>query len=210
MQVLAPFESQGERRRAQLLAVTAHLVVTEGVDAVTHAAVAEVAGCARTLAYRYFPTREDLLFAIPLEYATAHARRVSDEDAAAGVLALSRARRGQIPAAALHLSERMWNLDEWTPRALELRMAMLVILGDRDLAAALTRQGTHPHLVETQLEEPLRTLGFGPREIAVVHDTILAGYYHVTAAALAGEITREDAVKFSYRVNRAAVQMFLT
>jgi AcrR family transcriptional regulator len=209
LEALAPFESQADRRRAQLLTVTAHLVVTRGVDAVTHAAVAEAAGCARTLVYRYFPSRTDLLYAIPNEYAVSHARRISSADATAGVVALAKARPGRIPAAALQLSDRLWDF-EWTRDALELRMAMLVLTADRDLAAGWERrQADSEDLTETQLIDPLRQLGLGPTEIAVVRDTMLRGYFHATAAALAGEMTREEAVTFSYRVNRAAVQMFL-
>jgi AcrR family transcriptional regulator len=206
---LAPLESQAERRRAQLLAVTAHLVVTSGVDAVTHAAVAEAAGCARTLVYRYFPSRTDLLYAVPNEYVANLGRRISSEDAAAGIMALAKSRPGRIPTAALELSERVWDF-EWTRDALELRMAMLVLTADRDLAPEWERRRADSQdITETQLVDPLRQLGLEPTEIAVVRDTMLRGYFHATAAALAGDMSREEAVTFSYRVNRAAVQMFL-
>src|SRR5262245_27620168 len=56
--------SQAERRRGALVRAAAHVAVTQGVDAVNHARVAELAECTRTLVYRYFPGREDLLYGI--------------------------------------------------------------------------------------------------------------------------------------------------
>lgn len=59
-----PLESQAERRRAQLIRIAAALIETEGIDAVTMASVAELAGCTRTQVHRYFAKREDLLAAV--------------------------------------------------------------------------------------------------------------------------------------------------
>ena len=59
-----PLESAAESRRRQLLAVAAHIVETEGYEALRMPRVAELAGCARALVYRYFPRRQDFLIAL--------------------------------------------------------------------------------------------------------------------------------------------------
>ena len=207
---VAQLESQGERRRAQLVAITAHLVVTRGVDFVTHATVAAGAGCARTLVYRYFPTREDLLVAIPETYAAIYASRIGADEAAASIHAAANARRGHTPATTHRLAERIWSPEDWNPGALELRMAMLIITTDRDIARDLRESsGRLEPLTNSELSAPLRTLGLSDIEIAIVRDTMLAGYYRAVAAALAGTITREEAIELTCRVNLAAIRMLL-
>jgi len=207
---VAPFETQGERRRAQLVAVTAHLIVTEGVDSVSHSNVAEAAGCTRTLVYHYFPTRESLLQAVPAAYANVYSQRISTEEAAASIRAATTSRRGHAPSATVRLAERIWLEEDWNQAALELRLALLVLVTDRDVAGELHADGgTFEPLTNSELAEPLRQLGFTEIEIAIVRDTMLAGYYRAVVAALDGSITRVDAIELTARVNRAAVQMFL-
>jgi AcrR family transcriptional regulator len=207
---VAPFETQGERRRAQLVEVTAHLIVTQGVDSVSHSNVAEAAGCTRTLVYHYFPTREDLLQAVPAAYAKIYSQRISTEEAAASIRAATTSRRKQAPSATLRLAERIWLEDDWNAAALELRLALLVLATDRDVARELHgHDGTLEPLTNSELAEPLRALGFTEIEIAIVRDTMLAGYYRAVVAALDGSITRVEAIELTARVNRAAVQMFL-
>ena len=63
-----PLESQAARRRAQLIRIAGALIETEGVDAVTMASVADLAGCTRTQVHRYFAKREDLLAAVVNEF----------------------------------------------------------------------------------------------------------------------------------------------
>jgi len=61
------FESQSERRRAQLIQTAGRLIEAEGLEAATMAAVAERAGCTRALVHVYFRRREDLLQAVVVE-----------------------------------------------------------------------------------------------------------------------------------------------
>ena len=89
---------QAERRRRQLVAVVAHLVVTRGVAEVSHASVAKVAGCARSLVYRYFPRQEDLLYSLLSAFSEELGRRMTLDDEIAGVLGLADVRPGSIPA----------------------------------------------------------------------------------------------------------------
>ncbi len=53
-------------QRAALLRAAADLIVTEGVAAVTHGAVGERAGIARSSVYDYFATRDELLVAVAI------------------------------------------------------------------------------------------------------------------------------------------------
>nr|WP_246386819.1 TetR/AcrR family transcriptional regulator [Litorivivens lipolytica] len=47
-----------------MIKVAAHIVEFEGIDALKHARIAELAGCGRPLVYSYFPKKSDLYFAI--------------------------------------------------------------------------------------------------------------------------------------------------
>lgn len=61
-------EPHGARRRRQLVRAAAHVIEYEGLDALRMPRVAELAGCARTLVYRYFPDRDALLKGVVSEY----------------------------------------------------------------------------------------------------------------------------------------------
>jgi len=53
-----------EERREQLIKVAAWVVDFEGIDAVKHVRIAELAGCGRPLVYSYFPRKCDIYIAI--------------------------------------------------------------------------------------------------------------------------------------------------
>lgn len=53
-----------EERREQLVKVAAYIVEFEGIDALKHARIAELAGCGRPLVYSYFPQKSDIYLAI--------------------------------------------------------------------------------------------------------------------------------------------------
>lgn len=53
-----------EERRQQLVKVAAYVVEFEGIDALKHARIAELAGCGRPLVYSYFPRKSDIYLAI--------------------------------------------------------------------------------------------------------------------------------------------------
>jgi AcrR family transcriptional regulator len=208
--IIEPFETQGERRRAQFVAIAARLIVAGGPEAVSHAAVAERAGVVRTAVYRYFPTRDDLLAAVLTQYLVLHTQRVSIEDAVAGVLALARATRKRMPPATRLLLERLWDPADWSTPALELRLATVILQRDGELLARL--QAAHLQLADQDSNErtgPLAQLGLNSMEIRIVNDALLAAQYHATAAALAGTIDRDEAMRVTYRLSLAAVQAFL-
>ena len=57
-------KERAELRKKQFVAIADALLEEGGVEAVSMGRVAEIADCTRTLVYRYFPTREDLLGAV--------------------------------------------------------------------------------------------------------------------------------------------------
>ena len=93
-------EPHGDRRRRQLVRVAAHIIEDEGVDSLRMPRVAEIAGCARSLVYRYFPRREDLFFAVISEWYERLEERMTPETQAAKMRALGE------PATALPLRYR--------------------------------------------------------------------------------------------------------
>jgi AcrR family transcriptional regulator len=208
--ILEEFESQGERRRAQILAITAKLVIAGGAESVTHSAVAERAGLVRTAVYRYFPTRDDLLAALLTEYSALHTQRIDPKDAAAGVRALARATPKRVPPETRLLLEKLWAPEDWSRAVFELRLAIIILQRDAELLARL--EAGHQELSTQRTVEqtgPLAQLGLDPIEIRIVNDTTLAVLYHAVSASLAGTIDRDEAIRLTYRTLLAVVQAFL-
>jgi AcrR family transcriptional regulator len=208
--VVEPFETQGERRRAQIVAITAKLVIAGGPEAVSHSAVAERAGLVRTAVYRYFPTRDELLAAVLTELSRVHSSRISAHDAAIGFRELARGSRKRIPPATRMLLEKLWDPEDWSEQSLEVRLAAVILQRDTELLTRL--QATHPQLAAQQaieLTQPLGELNLEPIEIRIVIDTILTVLYHASVAALAGTIDRERAMLLTYRTIHAAVHAYL-
>ena len=200
---------QSARRRAQLVAAIAHLVVTRGVAAVTHAAVAKLAGCARSLVYRYFPRTEDLLYALLSTFAEMLDQRMTFDEETAGVIAMKDARGGRIPPATRVLFEKLWTVDDWQPAELEFRLACVILMRDSSLRTVL---GSHDsdlqRSVEDRLGAPLRDLGLDAIETGIVVDSMLSVMHHVTRAARDGALTREEALDLFVSVNGRVLQTF--
>jgi len=204
------WETQGERRRAQLVTITSELVIANGAEAVTHSAIAERAGIHRTAVYKYFPTRDDLLAAIPAAYLDLHAQRITTDDAVAGILGLAQATPRRMPAATRLLLEKLWDPQDWTPEHLRLRLATVIINRDPELLIRL--HAARPELAERwagELAAPLTQLGLDAVQARTVSDVILTAQYHATAAALNGTFTREQSMDLTYKMSRAAMQAFL-
>src|SRR6185437_5818030 len=205
-----PFESQGSRRRAQLVKIAASLIVTGGASAVTHASVAELAGVGRTAVYRYFPTREDILAAVLEAYSELHGELLTNEEVAAGILGLAASSRKRHPEATRTVGERLWDEHDWNADALKLRLAMCILVRDYELMEQLAEVA--PRLVQDldhQFLHPLRELGLTELERRVVTDAVVSAHYHASVAVLKGEIDRDQAADLAMRMNFAAVHAFL-
>lgn len=57
-------KSGADLRKLQLVDIASDLICSEGVDALRHSTLAELAGCTRALVYRYFPKKTDIYVAI--------------------------------------------------------------------------------------------------------------------------------------------------
>ena len=106
-EAVEPFETQGERRRAQLVAIAAKLVIDAGPEVVTHATLAERAGVGRTAVYRYFPTRDDILFAVTSAWEALYSQPLTHDDVVAAVTALATATPEGMPPTVRRLYERI-------------------------------------------------------------------------------------------------------
>jgi AcrR family transcriptional regulator len=199
-----PLESQRERRRAHLVSVAAHIVATFGVDAVSHALVAELAACTRTLVYNYFSRREDLLYAVIEAFDDGRDRL--DLRQSAPLLIGPDADE----ASGRERFESLWQPQDWQPDALELRLAVLTLIRDVHLGAALgEHQADLERWIDDRLHEPLRQIGLAPIEVKIFVDAILSVQYHVTAAALNGDISREAGVDLMFGVIQSTLRIFL-
>ena len=204
----APLESQRERRRAHLVAVTAHVIATYGVDAVSHTLVAELAGCARTLVYKYFSRREDMLHAV-LEAFDDGRERLDLRHHSRRVMEADKATRRLEPSSGRARLEQLWQPEDWTPAALEHRLAVLTLIRDVHLGAALgDHQAELERWIDERLHQPMRQLGLGPIQVKIVVDGILALQHHVTEAGLHGQITREDALDLMFLANQRLLELF--
>jgi AcrR family transcriptional regulator len=198
---------QATRRRAQLIRVVTHLVVTRGVDQVSHASVAEIAGCARSLVYRYFPQREDLLYAPLAAFEDQLVERFGLDGALPGMLRLGDARPGHVPAETSDFIARLWRDEDWERPALELRLANVILMRDSSLNSAL---GAHrvdlQESMERRLLGPLRGLGLTDVEAWIVVDAMLSAQYHATRAVWAGEMSPDEAIKLITSVSARAMR----
>ena len=202
---------QAERRRKQLIAVVAHLVVTRGVAEVSHASVAKVAGCARSLVYRYFPRQEDLLYSLLSGFSENLGARMTLAEESAGVLGLAAVRPGSIPLA--------------DPAAVRPDVAA------RRLGAAAARVPAgvhHPHAATPACDRcsepttrscrpPWRAIwrihcarsACARSRIAIFIDSMLSVMDHVIRAAWVGEIDHDEAAQLSAAVNSRVLQTFV-
>jgi AcrR family transcriptional regulator len=200
---------QAVQRRAQLTRVVAHLVVTRGVDAVSHASVAEVAGCARSLVYRYFPQRSDLLYSLLAAFDAELDARFSDEDVLAGVVSVKDVRPGHVPAARRDFIERLWRPDDWLHPAIEFRLACVILMRHSSLNAVL---GDHKAELEVSMEQrllgPLESLGLDRTQAWIVVDSMLSVMHHATLAVWAEDATPEEAVELLLSVSSRVLQTF--
>jgi AcrR family transcriptional regulator len=204
-----PFESQGSRRRAQLVTIAASLIVARGPGAVTHASVGELAGVGRTAVYRYFPRREDILLAVIEMYTELDAQHLN-EDVAAGVLGLAASTRKRVALATRTLSERTWDADTWSSEALKLRLAMCILVRDHELMVQLSE--LEPDLAEgldRHFFRPLREIGLNEVQQRLVTDIVVSTLYHASVAVLSGEIDYDEAADLTVRMSMAAVQACL-
>lgn len=192
----SPFalEPHGARRREQLVRVAAFVIETEGIDAMRMPRVAEVANCARSLVYRYFPRREDLFVAVISEFYDKLEARVAPELRAAGMRALDDAARAR------PLLEAIWDV------VAEIGTAGLVLYASPRLGIELNERLAE---VSARMERawitPLREAGLDEIEASLVSRSAVALQTELLDRHRKGELSRDRALALGHRALAALV-----
>ena len=195
-------ERHGERRRRQLVEVAAHLIETEGPDAVRMARVAELAGCTRPLVYRYFPQREDLLAAVVSQFYEHLNALMSVEEHAQGLVALTDPDPDAAWAGARRLMEGAWDVTE------QLGMGGLVLARSEIARSLAQRERADAESSETERRwfRPLRACGLSDVGCALALDCATSVTYSLMTQHRAGAITREEGVRLGFVSLRSLIR----
>jgi AcrR family transcriptional regulator len=190
-------ERHGDRRRGQLVRVAAHIIEFEGVDSLRMPRVAEIAGCARTLVYRYFPSREDLFLAVISEFYERLEERMSPADQMAQMASLDD------PTAALPLLEAIWDVTE------ETGTAGIILHASPRLGAQLGAQlDPESKRFEARWLVPLRAVGLGEIEATLVLKAAVAVLAELMDRRRRGEIDRKSAIQIGQRALVGLIEGF--
>ena len=197
-----PLPSQAERRRAQLIAIAAALIESDGMDSVTMASVAELAGCTRTQVHRYFARREDLLAAVVTDFTTRLRERLAGGDAV--LTGIGESRDGSVPSGWLEaLHEAMFDVFEQAGTAgLGLLVMPHAIARGNDPIAKLRAELFSPWVAFA--EDAVKS----PADAGIVIELWMATAYRLAARWRAGDIDRRHAVDTLTRAQNGLLRAF--
>lgn len=188
-------EPHGRRRRQQLIRAAAYAIESEGLDAMRMPRVAELAGCARSLVYRYFPRREDLFVAVIAEFYELLEERLPPDAQAAGMRALTDR------DAARPLLEAIWDV------IAEIGAGGLILSASPRLGAELhDRLAEVATRFETRWLAPLRERGLSEIEAALVARSAMALLTELLLRSRNGELTRDEAIDLGQRALAGAIE----
>lgn len=183
-----PIEPQGERRRRQFIEVAQKLIIEEGIDAVRVPRVAELAGCGRTLFYRYFPRREDLLMAVMTDFYD-QMDALTEEMIDSAMRGLVDDGSGEIPAASHDLMSLLWDgLDMTGHAGLILRSSPSLNLELKEHAQ------TFADKFDSRWQKPLCKIGLTPLAADVAIEAGLALLRTLYTRVASGEVDRQEAI----------------
>jgi AcrR family transcriptional regulator len=187
-------EPHGERRRRQLVRAAAHIVELEGLDALRMPRVAELAGCTRTLVYRYFPSTDDLLIAVASEYYAALEERLDRE--AQRRTATGRRDSKRRDEDAFETSLKM--LDVVFDVVTELGLAGLMLRGSPHLSDGMrTYLAQRSERFSAYWVGPIKRSGLSPLHASLVTEAGIALLVDLVRRWQRDEITREAAMTLS-------------
>lgn len=187
--VLPSRDEQAVERRRQLVRIASDLIEQGGVDAVTLPRVTERAGCARTLVYRYFASREELLIGVLQDYFERLDARIPEAEQRAAITALAASPAGPDPAAVRELVALFWDVQV----AAGLGGAILRTTPRLNAPLeALVEQSRRTY--ERRVTDPLRAAGLGETEARVAIDAMIASFVGLALRWRAGEIARDRAI----------------
>ena len=190
----SPLEPHGERRRRQLVRAAAHIVEFEGLHALRMPRVAELAGCTRTLVYRYFPSTDELLIAVASEYYAALEERL---DHKAQLRAVQRRRDGPRPSEDA-FEATLTMLDCVFDVVTELGLAGLMLRGSSHLSEATRTYLTQrSESLSAHWIEPVRRTGLSPLHAALIAEAGIALLVDLVHRWQRDEISRDQAMALS-------------
>jgi AcrR family transcriptional regulator len=197
-------DEQARERRRQLVGLASGLIEREGIAAVTLPRVTELAGCARTLAYRYFASREELLLAVLHDYFDRLDAQMSEADQRSAVAALIGASTRGEPRAAHELVALFWDVQAAAGLGgAILRATPTSTAQMRSLADEL--RDRH----ERRFIDPLRDAGLSEHEARIALDSMIASFVGLSLRARAGEIGREEAIDIHSRATVGVIRGLL-
>jgi AcrR family transcriptional regulator len=202
--VLPPRDEQAVERRRQLVRIASDLIEEGGVDAVTLPRVTERAGCARTLVYRYFASREDLLVGVLRDYFERLDARMPEAEQRAALDAfladVDRADQTQIR----ELIAVFWDVQV----AAGLGGAILRATPRLNpQIAALVDESRRTY--ERRITDALRGAGLGAMDAQVALDSMIASFVGLALRWRAGEIDRDAAIAIHARATVGLVRGLL-
>ena len=183
-----PTEPQGERRRRQFIEIAQVLIVEEGIDAVRVPRVAELAGCGRTLFYRYFPRREDLLMAVMSDFYE-QLDGLSEELIDAGIRGFVESEGTGLPESSRNLTTLLWDGLDMTSHA------GLILRSSPDMSHELKEHAkTFRERYDSRWHKPLCAIGLSELAAEVAMEAGLALLSTLYTRVRAGEAGRAEAI----------------
>jgi AcrR family transcriptional regulator len=201
---LPPRDEQAAERRRQLVAVASELIEKSGVDAVTLPRVTAAAGCARTLAYRYFASREALLAAVLDAYFEKLDAAVPEADQRAAAAVLAAAGKGDRPRALREMVELLWDVQT------AAGFGGAILRATPHLSPSLRALVDAAHARhERRFTEPLRAAGLTADEARVALDAMIASFVGLALRARAGTLRKADAIDIHARATAGLIRGLL-
>jgi len=202
--VLPSRDAQAGERRRQLVRIASDLIEEGGVDAVTLPRVTERAGCARTLVYRYFASREELLVGVLQDYFERLDARIPEVEQRTALSALLASPGGVDHGAVRELVALFWDVQV----AAGLGGAILRTTPRLNpQIEALVDESRRTY--ERRVTDPLRAAGLGETEARVAIDVMIASFVGLALRWRAGEIGRDAALDVHARATMGLVRGLL-
>jgi AcrR family transcriptional regulator len=201
---LPPRDEQATERRRQLVRIASDLIERGGVDHVTLPRVTEVAGCARTLVYRYFASREALLAGVLDDYFERLDARVPEAAQRAAAAALADASGRARPDAVYEMVEMLWDVQT------AAGFGGAILRATPHLSPSLRALVDASHArQERRFTEPLRAAGLSADEARVALDAMIASFVGLALRARSGALRRADAIDIHARATVGLIRGLL-
>ncbi len=195
-----PLERQSDRRRSQLVEITARLIEAEGVDAVTLARVAELAECSRALVYRYFSNVRELLDTVLLRFVEEMGDSLISDDVVE-VFATAASADGD-PDPPRQFLAQIFDVFERVGIAGIVVLNSSLVAGTNDEAQSIRRLAMQPY------EGALEGLGADETEVDLLFGMLVSNTYFVVDYWRRGSLTRDEAIDLCLASSSALLRAF--